>query len=397
MLSLGVFLVVLSPYTALLPVLYTAFLVYKNRYAVLQNPAVLKSPWNIGLLFVVMWSAAVGFVNLDKLSLGASFVLLGYLAMSIYFQMFCNTEAQVETLVKTVFKFSLFSAVLGLIEKAASYFYDMSWIARFFWSPTYVPDPDAHRIYSTFGNPNITGAWFAAMVLVSYYFFEKEKGRKKTLFLAAAVLFALAMAFTGSRGAVLGLVAGFIVYAFFRKDQGSLLPLGLMFALVVGLTFVIPEINHPLNSREYIWDICMDMFRQKPISGWGLLGVYAYCGEIHGHNIWFTIAATLGTVGLSAYFYLKYNLIRGLRFLHRNNCGITPLLAAIQALVIGHGLVDFIILVPQGGLLFFATSGVIFAMSGEISAATARARRSYLWRGGSSPTEHPVKHWSSHR
>jgi len=397
MLSLGVFLVILSPYTALLPVLYTAFLVYKNRYAVLQNPAVLKSPWNIGLLFVFMWSAAVGFVNLDKLSLGASFVLLGYLALSIYFQMFCNTETQVETLVKTVFKFSLYSAALGLIEKAASFFYDMSWISRFFWSPTYVPNPDAHRIYSTFGNPNITGAWFAAMVLVSYYFFEKEKSKKKPLFLLAAILFALVMAFTGSKGAVLGLVAGFIVYAFFRKDHGSLIPLGLMFAFVVGLTFLIPEISHPLNSREYIWDICMDMFRQKPISGWGLLGVYAYCGEIHGHNIWFTIAATLGSVGLCAYFYLKFHLIRSLQFLHRNSCGITPLLAAIQALVIGHGLVDFIILVPQGGLLFFATSGMIFAMSGEINAATARAHRPYIWRGPSSTTEQPVKHWSSHR
>ncbi len=397
MLSLGVFLVILSPYTALLPVLYTAFLVYRNRYAVLQNPAVLKSPWNIGLLFACMWSAAVGFVNLDKLSLAASFVLLGYLALSIYFQMFCNTEKQVETLVKTVFKFSLYAAALGLIEKAASFFYDMSWISRFFWSPTYVPNPDAHRIYSTFGNPNITGAWFAAMVLVSYYFFEKETGRKKPLFLLAAVLFALVMAFTGSKGAVLGLVAGFIVYAFFRKDQGSLVPLGLMFAFVVGLTVFIPEINHPLNSREYIWDICMDMFRQKPISGWGLLGVYAYCGEIHGHNIWFTIAATLGSVGLGAYFYLKYHLVRSLQFLHRNSCGITPLLAAIQALIIGHGLVDFIILVPQGGLLFFATSGMIFAMSGEISAATARAPRPYIWRGPSNTTEQPVKHWSSHR
>lgn len=397
MLSLGVFLVVLSPYTALLPVLYAVFLVYKNRYAVLQNPAVLKSPWNIGLLFVVMWSAAVGFVNLDKLSLAASFVLLGYLALSIYFQMFCNTEAAVEKLVKTVFKFSLFSAFLGLAEKAASLFYDMSWIARFFWSPTYVSDPAAHRIYSTFGNPNITGAWFAAMVLVSYYFFEKEKGSKKTLFLLAAVLFAVAMAFTGSRGAVLGLVAGFIVYAFFRKDQGSLVPLGLMFALVVGLTVVIPEINHPLNSREYIWDVCIDMFQQKPISGWGLLGIYRYSGEIHGHNIWLTVAASLGSVGLSAYFYLKYHLIQNLRFLHDNRCGITPLLAAIQALVIGHGLVDFIILVPQGGLLFFATSGLIFAMTGEISAATARAGRPSVWRSPSHSTEHPVKHWSSHR
>lgn len=397
MLSLGVFLVVLSPFTALVPVAYTMYLVYKSRYAVLQNPAVLRSPWNIGLFFVFMWSAAVGFVNLDKLSLAAAFVLLGYLSLSIYFQMFCNTESKVEVLVKTVHKFSIFSAILGLIEKAASLFYDMSWISRFFWSPTYVPDPEAHRIYSTFGNPNITGAWFAAMVLVSYYFFEKETGKRKPLFILAAVLFAVAMAFTGSRGAVLGLVAGFIVYAFFRKDQGSLLPLGLMFTLVVGLTLIVPEINHPLNSREYIWDLCIDMFKQKPISGWGLLGIYRNFGEIHGHNIWLTVAATLGTVGLSAYFYLKYHLVQGLKFLHENKCALTPLLAAIQALIIGHGLVDFIILVPQGGLLFFATSGLIFAMTGEISTSTARARVPSVWRGPSGTTEHPIKNLSSHR
>lgn len=397
MISLGVFLVVLSPYTALLPVLYTAILVYKNRYAVLQNPAVLKSPWNIGLFFVFMWSAAVGFVNLDKLSLAASFVILGYLLLSIYLQMFCNTESRVERLMKSVLKFSLFSAVLGLAEKAASLFYDMSWISRFFWSPTYIPDPDAHRIYSTFGNPNVTGAWFAAMVLVSYFFFEKETGRKKTLFLLSAVLFAVVMAFTGSRGAVLGLVSGFIVYACFRKDQGSLVPLGLMFGLVVGLTFVIPEISHPLNSREAIWDICKEMFQQKPISGWGLLGIYRYSGEIHGHNIWFTVAATLGSVGLTAYFFLKYHLIRSLKFLHSNGCSLTPLLAAIQALIIGHGLVDFIILVPQGGLLFFVTSGLIFAMTGEISTVAARDLRPSVWRGSANTPENPVKNWSSDR
>lgn len=396
MLSLGVFLVVISPYTALIPVLYAAFIVYKNRYAVLQNPAVLKNPWNIGLFFVFMWSAAVGFVNLDKLSLAASFVLLGYLLLSVYFQTFCNTESQVEALAKLVLKFSLFSAALGLAEKTASFFYDMSWISRFFWSPTYVSDPAAHRIYSTFGNPNITGAWFAAMVLVSYYFFEKEKGRRKTLFLLSAVLFAVVMALTGSRGAVLGLVSGFIVYACFRKDQGSLLPLGLMFTLVVGLTFLVPEISHPLNSREYIWDICKDMFRQKPVSGWGLLGIYRYSGEIHGHNIWFTIAATLGSVGLCVYFYLKYNLFRTLKFLHDNGCAITPLLAAIQALIIGHGLVDFIILVPQGGLLFFATSALTFAMAGEISTAAARARVP-AWRGSANAPDTQVKTWYSDR
>lgn len=393
---LGVFLVVLSPYTALIPVLFMVYSVYKNRYAVLQNPAVLKNPWNLGLFFVFMWSAAVGFVNLDKLSLAAAFVLLGYLMLSVYFQTFCNTESQVESLAKLVLKFSLFSAVLGLAEKAASFFYDMSWISRFFWSPTYVSDPAAHRIYSTFGNPNIAGAWFAAMVLVSYYFFEKEKGHRKTVFLLSAVLFAVVMALTGSRGAVLGLVSGFIILACFRKNQGSLLPLGLMFTLVVGLTFVVPEISHPLNSREYIWDICKDMFQQKPVSGWGLLGVYRYSGEIHGHNIWFTIAATLGSVGLCAYFYLKYNLLRSLKFLHENGCTITPLLAAIQAMIIGHGLVDFIILVPQGGLLFFATSALTFAMAGEISTAAARERVP-VWRNSPNAAENQVKNWSSDR
>lgn len=385
MMSFGVFLVILSPYTALIPVLYCAYIVYRNRYAVLQNPAVLRSPWNMGLLFVFMWSAAVGFVNLDKLSLGAAFVLLGYLALSIYFQLFVSTEDKTEALIRTVLHGSVYAALLGLAEKAASCFVDMSWISRFFWSPTYIPDPEAHRIYSTFGNPNIAGAWFAAMVLVSYYFFEREQGRRKTLYLAAAVLFVLVMALTGSRGAVLGLVSGFIVLACFRRNQGSLMPLGLMFGLVVALTFMVPEINHPLNSREYIWNICRDMFRQKPVSGWGLLGIYRYSGEIHGHNIWFTVAATLGSIGLMAYFWLKLNLIRGLRYLHQNGCALTPLLAAVQALIIGHGLVDFIILVPQGGLLFFATSGLIFALSGELAAA--RAKTPAPWRSPANAAE----------
>lgn len=397
MMGLGIFLVILSPYTAFVPVLYAAVSVYRNRYALLHNPAVLKNPWNIALLFLFMWAAAVGFVNVDRLSLLAAFFLLGYLSLSVYFQLFYNTEEKVEHLIRRIQAFSILPALLGLAEKAASLYVDMTWISRFFWSPTYVPDPEAHRIYSTFGNPNIAGAWFATMVLVSYYFFEKETGRKKILYLLSAVLFAVVMAFTGSRGAVLGLVSGFIVMACFRRNQGNLLPLGMMFGFVVALTLFIPEISHPLNSREYIWDICKNMFLQKPLSGWGLLGIYRYSGEIHGHNIWFTVAASLGLVGLAAYFHMKFSLVKGIFFLYRNNIAITPLLAAVQALIIGHGIVDFTILVPQGGLIFFAGASMIFALSGELTHVVARKETAPVWLNSSNAANASVNTWVSEK
>ena len=89
---------------------------------------------------------------------------------------------------------------------------------------------------------------------------------------------------------------------------------------------------------------------------------YYYATLYHGHNIWITIMTTLGVVGLFIYTYMKINLFRDLKILHAQNCRLVPMLAGIQAVIIGHGLVDFTMIAPQTGLLFIASSAIINAL-----------------------------------
>jgi O-antigen ligase len=112
------------------------------------------------------------------------------------------------------------------------------------------------------------------------------------------------------------------------------------------------------------------MFKYKPFSGWGLLGIYYAGGDVyhytrtfHGHNFWITIMTTLGVVGLSVFIYMKYHLLKELKLLSQNNCRLTPLLAGILTMILGQGLLDFTIMNPQGGIIFFGSSALISGLA----------------------------------
>lgn len=362
MLSIGLLFMIMSPYTAFLPLAYMAYKMYENREAIIGSPSIIYNPWNIGLVFASLWALIVGIENSSFISVLASLAIPLYLVLSIYMQINFNTEERVEKLIKTIWALSFVPAALGIMEKLASYFMDLTWIAKINWSPTYIPAKAAWRIFSTFGNPNVAGSWFAAMTIISFYYLDKTKTRKRYLYGIATCLFVLCMILTDSRGAVLGLEFGFVVYALFKKNRGSIVALAFMIVVAVMMLF-IPEISHPFNSREAIWNACMELFKAKPLAGWGLGGIYSNMGEVHAHNIWITILATLGLVGLGAYGFLKYHMYKDAYTLYKNGNALVPLLISIQALVVGHGIVDFIILQPQGGIMFFGSAAMINAMA----------------------------------
>lgn len=396
MLPLNIFLTVLSPYAAVLPFFYMVYVVHQKEMLMYKNP------WNNGLLFLFVWSLLSGLVNQNSVSAVASLGILLYFYLSVYIQN-CYTDAnKVEKLFEQLLYFSIGSAFIGIIEKLTAIYYNSIPWGFLFGIPEEVSSKSSYRIYSTFGNPNVAGTWFAAMVLVSFYFFENSKGKKRIFHGILACLFMIVLYLTGSRGAGLGLILGIVIYtALRRKKEGSFFLL-FLFASVVGLMFVLPQlqsyiikssvvgknvvvssfnssmshdVNSSIYSRSTIWIDAFNMFKLKPITGWGILGIYYasadlfhyYMREPHAHNIWLTIAATLGVVGLWAYFYMKRYLYEQLKVLYDHDCKLLPLLASIQALIIGHGLVDFTIMTPQGGAIFFGCSAIITALAMEYS------------------------------
>jgi O-antigen ligase len=230
------------------------------------------------------------------------------------------------------------------------------------------------------------------MIILCFYFYINNSKSQKVFYGGLILLFTAVLYLTGSRGAALGLEFGLLTYGYLSKNKKDMFFIACIFILVMVLMFIpshlLPwnyNINSPLkhgvdssvNNRSTIWISCLNMFKQKPITGWGLLGILFAKSDIfvyhtrepHAHNIWISIITTLGIVGLGIYIYMKIYLYEGIKILYINGCKLAPLFASLQVLVIGHGLVDFTIMTPQGGIIFFGCSALISSLAVKYSAS----------------------------
>lgn len=354
--ELGIVFSLASPFTVALLLPMLLWYVLKNKLAVYA------SPLNFCLLGLMIWSGLSGINNRSWYSLFASGFFGFYLLLIIYFQNHFQQQPQVEVFLRKLHKFALIPAVFGIAEKAVSLFVDMTWMSHVFWSPTYIPSAELYRIYSTFGNPNVAGDWFAMLGLLSIYFLEQSPYKKKTFYLLSTGLYVLALLFTGSKGSVIGLIAGMMVYAVFSQKKKTKWVIGILIVSIVAAALFIPELNRPSNYRNIIWLKSLLLYKQHSLMGVGLFGVFERTGEIHSHNIWISLLAMLGIVGFGLYLGVKLYLYNGLLKLREMGITLMPLLASIQALIVGHGLVDFTLMTPQGGLMFIGAAGIITAL-----------------------------------
>ncbi len=369
-----VLLTVISPYTTIIPVLYMTYMVLFKKIDIYINH------WNIGLCLLVIWSLVVGVINYSFTSTITSFIIFMYFCVSIFIQNYCESENKVEKILRYLVTFSLFSAIFGIVEKAIYVYFKFNIWAGFlkFTSQPIFND----RIYSTFGNPNVAGNWFAIMIIIGLYFCSTTSKTTKLLYQTSTLLFVIALYLTGSRGAFMGLLFGLFIFYLLKGSKKDMWLFVTIFILTAAVTFMPSQIlqnvtghnfDDSFNSRIGIWNGCLKMIKIKPLMGWGLMGIsehgkqfmkgYYYATMYHGHNIWITFMTTLGVVGVSIYLYLKVNLFRNLRVLYTQNCRMVPMLAGVQAVIIGHGLVDFTMIAPQAGLLFIGCSAIINALA----------------------------------
>lgn len=357
MLNSAILLTILSPYTALIPAAAMLYIAYKNKSIVWLNPL------NLSIILIFGWSFMSGILNKSWMDLLMSMGILLYLGTTIHIQNNYHDMSRVESLIKKIWKLSILTGLIGFIEKGLSYVIDMRWVSDLFWSPTYIPTKEAYRIYSTFGNPNVAGDWFAALFLIGLFFIRKTEGAKRLGYGIGTLIFLLAAIFTGSKGAALGLEIGVLAFAFMCDSRRGKIVLGMTFIGVIILALLLPEMNHTMNSRAAIWNECMDLANDKPFFGWGLLGIYEQTGEIHGHNMWVSMLGMLGVGGLSLFMGIIVSLFRNVQVLQKHNNQLVPLLVSIMAMILAHGVVDFTVLTPQGGMLFIVTAGLLSAMA----------------------------------
>ena len=107
----------------------------------------------------------------------------------------------------------------------------------------------------------------------------------------------------------------------------------------------------------------------------GDIGVSTRINKLHAHNIWLSFLALYGTAGLAAYLWLRAYVYRCLALLYRQKLSLFPLLAAVQGLIVVHGIVDFIMMSPQGGVLVLAAAAVAAGLARSLEPELQRLNK----------------------
>lgn len=366
-----IIMIVSSPFTAVIPAVYAVNILVRKRLKIEKNY------WSIGLFLLFMYSLISGIMNRSILSALSSLGLLGYFAVNVFSQNYFVKVSRINMVIKYIVYLTVISAIGGVIEKIIFILLGMP----------------QHRILSSFGNPNMTGAWFGSVILMIFYLKSIEKGKKDfDIYNLSILLIIIALLLTESTGAFIALVGSIFIYYLLKgkKDFKGLIAISItvgiisiIFMLVqnkVANTTPIGELVTSFNSRYCIWIGAIKMILAKPIIGWGMTGMMEHGSNfvfssdpnlhnkiitflIHPHNLWLAFFVSLGIVGLLIYLYIKFNLYKDMVKLYKKRNSMLPLIAAINAMVVIQGIVDCTLYAPQLGILFVATGAITYNMA----------------------------------
>lgn len=366
-----IIMIVFSPFTAVIPAIYAANLIFKKKLKIEKNY------WNIGLFLLFIYSVFSGIVNRNLLSILSSSILFLYFSLNVFFQNYFVKLSRINVVIKYVVYLSVIAAIGGIIEKIIFIFIG-------------IPH---HRVFSSFGNPNMAGAWFGNIILMIFYLKCINKRKKDSIMYNFSItLIIVALLLTESTGAFIALVGSILIYYILKekKDIRGLIAICItvgvssMFLFIIqnkiANTTPIGELIISFNSRYRIWIGAISMILKKPITGWGMLGMmqqgsnFVYSDDpslhnkiinflIHPHNLWLAFLVALGVVGLLIYLYIKFNLYKDMVSLYKQHNKMLPLIASINTMIIIQGIVDCTLYAPQLAIIFIFIGTVTYNMA----------------------------------
>lgn len=283
-----------------------------------------------------------------------SFALSTFLGVDAYHSFWDNHERMLGLF--TIAHFVIYYFIVTAVFKNWT---DWKWALRMFLfagsvvmfigclqkiNPELLLNQSGDRVASTLGNPIYVGGYGLFLFFASLLLFFREKDTLWRLAAGAGgILAVLGLLFSGTRGSVLGLMAGVLAaiigYIFILKSKSRLrsgigVVLGAVFVLMAaaylnrGTVFVqnIPGVGRLLGSswtggtgttRLIAWKIAVDSWKERPIFGWGPNNFfYAFnqyynprslefgYGETwfdNAHNIILNTLTVQGVVGLISY------------------------------------------------------------------------------------------------
>lgn len=201
------------------------------------------------------------------------------------------------------------------------------------------------RVFSFLGNPGYLASFLVIQFLMGFWLISVYKKLAKRLFIFAQILLFVAIIFTETRTALIGLVlAGLMIILKYRhklwdgaRKLGSkkiLASLILVVALVAGVYLVAPErfslgnlAGRSLGSRVEIWKSSFSAIAKSPIVGHGLNNLYIHSPEFTSkefyqleenyfltidrlHNETLEVLYGFGLVGLAFYLAIFVLLVK---------------------------------------------------------------------------------------
>lgn len=307
-----------------------------------------------GKCIVVLFCIAAlsGIVNNDWHSALASFILLLY--KSFYDALQGDLEVRgfaVERLFAMLWSFSLIPVVFGILEKMASYFFDMSIYQVLFYSHSFKQAAGLYRIYSTFGNPNIAGTWFAALLIIGIGLYVNGviKGPGNMLLLIANLQ---CLMWTGSKGAVLAMFGTlFLSFWAYRTPKRRIFIVLIFMAIYLLSQGEAAPVTHAAQPRDSIWVTTFKITIDHWLLGVGLIGGIDYIGEVHAHNLWLSMLLFTGVSGLIVVLTMQGYFLVQLWHLYKKEHPFFPMLFGVMMVMGLHSWIDFTIMSPQGSFL----------------------------------------------
>ena len=330
----------------------------------------------------------------------------------------------------TIFHFVIYYFVLTSVVKELN---DWRWLLRIFlfagsvvmfigllqkFNPEMLLNRGGSRVSATLGNSIYLSGYGLFLVFLAILLFFKEQGGYWKITCILCGFFGFGGIFWGgSRGTVLGLLAGLFTLLLFyiiglkqqKKIRIAFLSILCFVVILISGLFVfrqtnfvkqIPSVGALLNSsftegtgrtRLMAWEIAIDAWKEKSVFGWGPNNYfYAFnkyynpkflefgWGETwfdNGHSAIFNTSAVQGTVGLLLYVSLFAMPIFYLWRAWRKNAIDVHLLSISSAFFVAHFVHNaFVFENPTSYLYFFFFLAFISAQISNVPASSAGGR-----------------------
>ena len=356
-------------------------------------------------------AAPVSSLSLDPYS--TRLALVQILALFIYFAAalaFIDSPKRLRLVVRTITVFGFLLALLGLIQSFTS-------PDKIYWLkelPQSIPFGPFYNRHHFAGYMELALALPLGLLLSGAI-----ESDKRPLYIFAVALMGIALITTGSRGAMIALMAEaifLVAFATFGREKetkpgveksgrarGALMRVGLALALVLALfggavlfggeqalSRLVGTVNSddPTTGRAHFWSVTLDIIRANPVVGTGL-GSYGLAYTRYdsrnglyrleqAHNDYLQLASDAGIIGLSLGIFFIVMLFR-MGFARRETedpfrRGVaTGALAGCFAVLV-HSFFDFTLHTTANALLFLMLA-TFATLNGRVEQTSERRQR----------------------